>query len=257
MPRFAANLSTMFTEVPFMDRFEAAAAASFRAVEYLFPYDYDAQALAARLAEHGLQQALFNAPPGDWEAGERGLAVLAGRDEEYERSISQALDYARALDCPRLHVMAGHGPADAVSSTRYVERLRLAADEAARAGCEVTIEPINPLDMPGYFLHSIHQGRDLIERIGRTNVGLQFDVYHAQIIHGDVTRLLRSVVDVVTHVQIAAVPDRDEPDRGELSFPYVLDQLDRAGYTGWIGCEYFPNSTTTAGLAWLDRYQTT
>lgn len=251
MPAFAANLTTMFTEVAFVDRFAAAADAGFRGVEYLFPYDHAAEDLAGELAEHGLQQALFNAPAGVWDAGERGLAALEGRDDEFTASIDRALRYARMLHCPRVHVMAGNAPRTADNSGRYVDRVRYAADEAARTDRTITIEPINGRDMPDYFLSSIHQGLDLLEQIDRENVGLQFDIYHAQIIHGDVTTLLRSCIDQIAHVQIASVPDRSEPDRGELNYEYLLEQLAVGGYDGWIGCEYFPTGTTADGLGWM------
>lgn len=254
MPSFAANLTTMFTEYPFIDRFAAAAEAGFRGVEYLFPYEHEPEDLARELRAHGLEQALFNAPAGRWDQGERGLATLEGRDDEFVESIERALLYARVLDCPRIHVMAGNAPRSAENRARYVDRVRYAADEAAKVGREVAIEPINGRDMPDYFLGSIHQGVDSLEQIDRENVGLQFDIYHAQIMHGDVTMLLRSCIDHITHVQIASVPDRNEPDRGELNYRYVLDQLLAAGYDGWIGCEYFPRATTAVGLAWMTPF---
>lgn len=255
MPKFAANLSTMFTELPFTARFEAAAAAGFGGVEIHFPYDFEPAKLGRLLAASQLRQVLFNAAPGDWAFGDRGLAALDGRDDEFVESIGQALRYAALLDCPRIHVMAGIVTPDDAATARYVERLKFAANEAARVDCALTIEPINGHDIPGYFLDSMYRGVDLLERIDRENVGLQFDIYHAQIMHGDVTRLLRSCADLITHVQIASVPDRCEPDRGELSNLYVLDQVLDVGYEGWIGCEYFPSGDTSEGLGWMEPFR--
>lgn len=255
MPQFAANLSMMFTEHPFPERFPAAAAAGFDAVEYLFPYDYPAAEIAGLLETHGLRQVLFNAYAGDWDGGERGFACLAGRQEDFQASISQALDYAQTLGCPRIHVMAGIGAATPDAEARYVANLQYAADRAAALQIEVMIEPINARDMPGYFLGSVNQALDLLERIDRPNVRLQFDYYHAQITSGDVTMLMRRCLDRIGHVQIASVPDRNEPDTGELDYAYVLQELDAAGYTGWVGCEYRPAGTTSEGLGWLAAYR--
>lgn len=256
MPRFAANLTMMFTEVPFLERFRAAADAGFEAVEYLFPYDHPAEDVAAALTRAGLSQALFNAPAGNWGEGERGIAALDGREEEFHAGIGQALHYAAALDCRQIHVMAGI-PEDAAApetAERYIRRIRQAADRAAEVGCQVLIEPINHIDMPGYFLSSVRQGLAMVERIGHSNVSLQLDLYHAQITDGDITRLIRSSIDVVSHVQIASVPDRHEPDTGELNYGYVLSELDRVGYTGWVGCEYHPAGRTEAGLGWMSGF---
>ncbi len=255
MTRFAANLSMMFTEVPFLERFAAAADAGFSGVEYLFPYAYDAAELADALHRNRLEQALFNAPPGDWDAGERGIAALAGRDEEFAEGIARALHYATALDCPRIHVMAGTARADdAAARDRFVERVRVAADAAAASGRTIMLEPINPIDMPGYLLNDVSLACELIERIDRANVRLQLDLYHAQIIAGDLTRLIRRTAPLIGHVQIASVPDRAEPDGGELALGHLLAELDSAGYDGWVGCEYRPAGDTRAGLGWLDHF---
>lgn len=261
MPRFAANLSMMFTEVPFLERFQAAADAGFAAVEYLFPYDHPAEEVAAARRDAGVEQVLFNAPAGDWAAGERGLACLPDRQEEFDRGLETALRYAEALDCPRIHVMAGiprpGGQLDAAGRAAarevHVRRVRQAADAAAAAGRRVLIEPINPVDMPGYLLDSVREGRDVLEQIDHPAVGLQLDLYHAQITDGDLTRLIRSAADVVEHVQIASVPDRHEPDGGELDLDHVLGVLDDVGYAGWVGCEYRPAGETRAGLGWFHR----
>lgn len=257
MPKFAANLSMMFTEHPFLDRFRAAAAAGFTAVEYLFPYDYSKAEVAEQLEKHGLEQVLFNAYAGDWDAGERGLASLKGRGEDFKDSINQALDYAQTLGCPKIHVMAGIGDVTAENEALYVQNLQYAADQAAAVKIDVLIEPINARDMPGYFLSTISQAVDLLDRIHRPNARLQFDFYHAQITTGDVTTLMRTWIDRIGHVQIASVPERNEPDAGELNFPYVLAALDAAGYDGWVGCEYRPAGETAAGLAWLGSYRDT
>lgn len=258
MPRFAANLTMMFPEVEFLDRFEAAAGVGFEAVEFLFPYDFSPDVLKEKLDCFGLEQVLINAPAGAWDAGERGLAALPGAGVRFAESIRVALEYAKTLDCPRIHVMAGIAAGSderGEQFERYVERIRYAADEAARAGRGVTIEPLNPRDMPGYFLTSVHDAVEVLAAVDRPNAGLQLDFYHAQIVHGDLTILLREVIEHVTHVQIAAVPNRDEPDRGEVSFAHVLGELDALGYRGWVGCEYVPAGATVAGLTWMDPYR--
>lgn len=254
MPKFAANLSMMFTEHPFSERFAAASAAGFQAVEYLFPYEYPPEEIAHLLKVEGLEQALFNACAGNWDGGERGFASVEGRQEDFRVSISQALDYAQYLSCPKIHVMAGIGEATAAAEALYVENLQYAADQAAALGIDLMIEPINARDMPGYFLGSVPQAVDLLKRINRDNVRLQFDFYHAQITSGDVTMLMRSCINSIGHVQIASVPDRNEPDSGELDYAYLLDELDAAGYTGWVGCEYRPRAATADGLGWLASY---
>lgn len=254
MPKFAANLLMLFTELPFLERFEAAAAAGFPAVEYLFPYEHPKDKIADRLRSAGLVQALFNMPPGDWAAGERGLASLAGREKDFRAGVDTALEYAVALDCTRLHAMAGISPESDVATAVYVENIRYAADRAADAGVSILIEPINRRDMPGYFLGSVAQALPLLDEIDRDNVALQLDLYHAQITDGDITRLVQKTISRVAHVQIASVPERHEPDGGELYYPYVLAALDDAGYDGWVGCEYHPAGDTRDGLAWLQDY---
>lgn len=265
MPRFAANLSMLYPELDFLQRFEAAARDGFEAVEYLFPYDYPAAELKARLAAHGLQQVLFNGPPGDWAGGERGLACLPGREAEFRRGIEQALRYAEALHCPRLHIMAGLVPAttprDALRAV-YVANLRHAAREAAREGVDVLIEPINTRDIPGFFLNRQDDAHALLAEIGEPNAKVQMDLYHCQIVEGDVAMKIRQYLPTgrVGHFQIAGVPQRHEPDLGELHHPYlfaVIDEVAAAcGWQGWVGCEYRPArgavaGGTTAGLSWL------
>jgi 2-dehydrotetronate isomerase len=250
MPKFSANLSFLFTEFPFLDRFAAAAAAGFRAVEFAFPYDGPAAAIAARLKEHRLTQALFNTPPGDLAKGERGLAALPGREADFRASLDRALDYAAALSCPRLHVMAGVGGEDAT----FIANLREAAPRAAAAGVTLLIEPINTGDMPGYFLNTSTHALRIIDAVGSAQVKLQLDLYHCQIMEGGLAAHIRALAGRYAHIQIAGVPDRREPDRGEVNFPYLFDQLDAVGYDGWIGCEYRPAAGTLAGLGWAKRW---
>jgi 2-dehydrotetronate isomerase len=255
MPKLAANLSMMFNEVPFLDRFEAAAKAGFRGVEYLFPYDYTPDELAARLRDNNVTQVLFNMPPGDWAAGERGLTALPKREDEFRAGVDRAITYARALGCDAVHAMAGiledSGEANVA---RYIANVRIAADAFAPHGIRLLLEPINRRDMPGYFLHTTAQARALIERIDRANVFLQLDLYHAQVSEGDLEHKIRDLKALTAHVQIAGNPARHEPNLGEVNYDYLLDVLDETGYSGWVGCEYRPAGDTVAGLAWAARY---
>ena len=269
MPRFAANLSMLYPEHPFMDRFAAAASDGFTAVEYLFPYTWEAHVLAQRLADHGLQQVLFNAPPGDWDAGERGLACVPGRRDEFRRGVLQALDYAVTLGCPRVHVLAGIAPTGVEHSllqATYEANLAWAADISASAGRDLLIEPINPRDIPGYFLNRQDAAHRTVQAIGHPRLKVPMALYHCQIGEGDVASKLRQYLPTgrVGHLQIAGVPDRHEPDVGELHYPYlftVIDGLTAAGqWDGWIGCEYRPAhgsepGGTSAGLAWWRRWR--
>jgi hydroxypyruvate isomerase len=258
MPRFAANLSMLYTEVSFLDRFAAAAADGFDAVEYLFPYEHPAAEIAARLKDNGLTQALFNLPPGDWAAGERGLACHPGREAEFAGGVETALAYALATGCQRLHAMAGLKPAgvsDATLRSTYVNNLRIAAAQLAPHGITLLIEPINTRDMPGFYLNRQQQAHDVLAEAGTANLKVQMDFYHCQIMEGDLTRRLEQHLAGVGHIQIAGVPDRHEPDGGEVHFPHLLDRLDALGYTGFVGCEYRPKAGTSEGLGWLRRYQ--
>jgi len=257
MPRFAANLTMMYREHDFLDRFKAAADDGFEAVEYLFPYDYEADALAARLADNGLVQALFNAPPGDWTKGERGLAAQPGREDEFKRSIDTALGYAQKLGNEKIHVMAGLiGANDDRARCRdvYLRNLAYAASQAATHGKTVVIEPINTRDMPGYFLNRQQDAHDICREVGAPNLKVLFDLYHCQIVEGDLAMTLKSFFDTVGHIQIAGVPDRHEPDEGEVNYPYLFDRIDSLGYDGWIGCEYIPKGATSAGLGWVRQW---
>ena len=256
MPRFAANLSMMYTEHAFLDRFAAAAKDGFEAVEYLFPYEWPAATLAKVLADHGLQQVLFNAPPGDWAGGERGLACLAGREADFRAGLDKALDYAAALHCPRVHVMAGLLPeasSRAEARAIYVANLGWAAQRAADAAIDLLLEPINTRDIPRFFLNRQDDAHAVIAEVGAPNLKVQMDLYHCQIVEGDVAMKLRQYLPTgrVGHLQIAGVPQRHEPDRGELNHPYLFEVIDELAFPGWIGCEYRPASGTSAGLDWL------
>ncbi len=252
MPNFAANLTTMFNEWPFLDRFEAAADAGFAAVEYLFPYDFAPEEIQARLERHGLTQALFNMPPGNWAAGERGIAALPDRFDELKASVETALIYAEATGVRRLHLMAGLASCEAPSAqASYRRAVSYAAEALGVKGLDLLLEPINRRNMPGYFLNDFVYAERLIEDLQLPNVKLQFDMYHRQILHGDVTVAFRALQPIVGHVQIASVPSRNEPDGEELNYPYLFDELDRLGYDGFVGCEYIPRAGTVAGLSWF------
>jgi hydroxypyruvate isomerase len=260
MPRFAANLSTLYPEHDFPDRFAAAAADGFEAVEYLFPYAYEATELRRRLDAHGLRQVLFNAPPGDWDAGERGIAALPGREVEVRDGVERALEYAAALDCPRVHMMAGlvpQGADPAPYRATYLSNLAYAAEQAAAAGVDILIEPINGRDMPGYFLSRQADAHAVVQEVGAPNLKVQLDLYHCQIVEGDLTATLRRDLPTgrVAHLQIAGVPDRHEPDAGELNLRHLMSVVDELGFDGWIGCEYFPKAATSQGLGWRHKFQ--
>ena len=244
----------MFNELPFLERFEAAAQAGFNAVEFLFPYEHDAQAIAARLKLHALQNVLFNLPPGDFAAGERGLAALPGREAGFRASVAQTLSYARVLGAPRLHAMAGllpDGADRAPYRATYIDNLRYAAAEAARRGITLLIEPINTRDIPGYFLNTQADAHAIRAEVGAANLKVQMDFYHVQIVEGDIAMKLRRYLPHVGHIQIAGVPERNEPDTGEVNYPYLFRLLDELGYQGWVGCEYRPAGNTIDGLAWM------
>ncbi|MEW6639297.1 MAG: 2-oxo-tetronate isomerase [Pseudomonadota bacterium] len=252
MPRFAANLTMMFNEWPFLDRFAAAADAGFDAVEFLFPYDFPPEAIAERLQRHKLTQALFNAPPGDWDNGERGFAARPDRRAAFEASIAKALVYVNATGVKRLHVMAGLAPAqDPAALATYESALLFASDRVQDSGIDLLIEPINPRDVPGYFLNNFDVAANVVRRLARPNLKLQFDIYHRQIIHGDVIRGLEAMMPIIGHIQVASVPERHEPCSGELDDARVFGVLDRLGYAGFVGCEYRPAGNTLEGLGWF------
>jgi hydroxypyruvate isomerase len=253
MPRLCANLKWLFTEWPFLDRFAAAAEAGFKAVEYASPYEHPAAEIRARLRACGLKQVLFNTPA----AGGSGLACIPGQREAFRDGVKQALDYAAALECPLVHLMAGIQPAGVSHDTAaavYGANLAWAAELAAAAGVRLTLEPINQRDVPGFFLRSQEQGADFIAAVGCERVGLQFDVYHCQVAQGDVTRRLATLLPVIAHLQIADAPGRNEPGSGEIAWDYLFRRIDELGYQGWVGCEYRPAKDTLSGLGWRGRY---
>ncbi|MFJ1301478.1 2-oxo-tetronate isomerase [Pseudomonadota bacterium AL_CKDN230030165-1A_HGKHYDSX7] len=256
MPRFAANLTTMYGELELPERCTAAARDGFRAVEMQFPYAHPARTWQAQLNASDLEVVLFNTPPGDAERGERGLACLPGRVDDFRAGLDQALDYAAVLLCPRIHVMAGCPPADADPAAvrgTYIENLAYAAEQAAAMNVDIMIEPINTRDIPGYYLNHQQVAHDIAAATGADNVKVQMDLYHCQIVEGDVSTRLRTYIPQgrVGHVQIAGVPLRQEPDHGELNYRYLFQILDELGYNGWVGCEYRPRADTRAGLGWL------
>jgi len=255
MPRFAANLSMMFNEVPFLDRFEAAAKAGFTAVEFLFPYEHSPDDVSEKLHSNGLTQALFNLFPGDWNKGERGFAALPDRFADVQASVAQALPYAKATGVKRLHLMAGiadRGDPKAIESFR--RGVAWTAEALAKENIDLMLEPINPRDVPGYFLNDFDFAARLINDLKMPNLKLQFDIYHRQIVHGDVTIALRRMMPMIGHIQIASVPSRNEPAGEELNYPFLFDELDRLGYDGFVGCEYRPKGNTANGLGWFAPY---
>jgi hydroxypyruvate isomerase len=256
MPRLAANLTMLFTEVPFLDRFERAARAGFQAVEFLFPYDHPAAEIAARLRDNGLQLVLHNLPAGDWAAGERGIACLPDRVDEFRRGVARAVDYAQALGAPQLNCLAGKAPAgvaDEVLRRTFVANLRFAAAELKRAGLKLLIEPINTFDIPGFYLNRTSHAIALLDEAGADNAFVQYDIYHAQRTEGELAATLERHVARIGHVQIADNPGRHEPGTGEIAWPFLFAHLDRIGYGGWVGCEYAPAAGTEAGLGWRQR----
>lgn len=253
--RLSANISFLFAEWSFLDRFAAAADAGFTAVEFLFPYDHPADVLARRIQENGLEMALFNCPPGDWPGGERGIAALPGREAEFRRSIETALAYAEVLGVHRLHVMAGIAePADPLAAATYQRNLALAAELAGPRGARILIEPINGYDMPGYFLRDFETAANLVG--DGAAIALQFDIYHCHRIHGDVLERLQTLLPVTGHIQIAGVLHRQEPAEPALPLRAIFSCLDRAGYEGRVGCEYHPAKGTLAGLGWIELLET-
>jgi len=257
MPRFSANLSMLFAELPFLERFEAAASAGFRAVEFAFPYEHDPQILADRLRRFGLEQVLHNLPPGDWSAGDRGLACDPGRIAEFQGSVERALTYAKALGCTRLNCLAGRRP-ERVSFERaqetLVANLRFAAAELRKAGVALLIEAINTIDMPGFFVSTSRHALAVLDEVGSDNLLFQYDVYHMQRMEGELARTIQASLPRIGHIQIADNPGRHEPGTGEINYGFLLPFLDEIGYSGWVGCEYVPRGTSRAGLEWMKTY---
>ena len=255
MPHFAANLSLMFKERGFLERFEAAADAGFKAIEFLFPYDYSVEAIGERLSRQKLTQALFNLPPGDWSAGERGLAALPDRFGELQDGVGKALPYVAATGVRRLHLMAGNAdPNDPRAIEAYWRSVEWAAREVGKQGLDLVLEPINSRDMPKYFLNAFSFAEKVIRELNISNIKLQFDIYHRQIINGDVIMALRRLMPIIGHIQTASVPGRNEPMTGELNDTLLFDELDRLGYSGFVGCEYNPKQGTAEGLGWFSPY---
>jgi hydroxypyruvate isomerase len=257
MPRFCANLGFLFGEVPFLDRFAAAATAGFTGVEFASPYEYPAAELRGRLAAAGVELVLINSPAGERAAGERGFACVPGKTDIFRDGVLQALDYATALDCKRIHVMAGNPPPGTSYDTAlalYAVNLAWAAERAVAAGVRLVIEPLNPLDAPGYLLNTQEQGAAIVEAIGRDRLGLQFDLYHCQTAQGGLARRLEALMPLIGHMQLADVPGRHEPGTGEIAWPFLFARIEALGYRGWIGCEYAPLGDTAAGLAWRAKY---
>jgi hydroxypyruvate isomerase len=256
MPRFAANLSMLFTEVPFLDRFAEARNAGFDAVEYLFPSDHSPQELASALRRNGLKQVLHNLPAGDWEAGERGIACHPGRVDEFRAGVERAIGYAHALGCPRLNCLAGKVPAGVggeQARATLVANLRFAAAELGAAGIRLLVEPVNSHDIPGFFLTRTAQALDIMDEVGSDNLFLQYDIYHAQRMEGELGNTLERQLPRIGHIQLADNPGRHEPGTGEINYRWLFKHIDALGYQGWIGCEYKPSGNTHHGLGWLDQ----
>ena len=257
MPKFCANLTLLFNEYGFIDRFAAAAKAGFKGVEYLFPYDYDKNQLVEQLQKHGLVQVLHNLPAGDWAKGERGIACQPDRVGEFQDGVGKAIEYATALGCRQLNCLAGLCPADVPDErqrTTFVANLKFAALKLKEAGIKLLIEPINTRDIPGFYLTRSRQALDIIDEVGSDNLFLQYDIYHMQIMEGDLARTIQENLARIPHMQLADNPGRNEPGTGEINYGFLFDHIDRIGYQGWIGCEYKPKTTTEAGLEWVEAY---
>ncbi|RDE08704.1 hydroxypyruvate isomerase [Pelagibacterium lacus] len=256
MPKFCANLTMLFNEVPFPERFARAAASGFEGVEFLFPYEFEADALKDELRTHGLTQVLHNLPAGNWQAGERGNAIFPDRTEEFRQGVDKAIRYATTLECDKVNCLAGIMPADAdpdlVRST-FVENLRFAAQRLGEHGIRLLIEPLNRFDVPGFYLNTVDQAVDIINETGSDNIAVQFDLYHQQRTRGELIGTFQTHAKHIGHVQLADNPGRHEPGTGEINFPFIFRTLDAAGYDGWIGCEYAPLGGTEDGLGWMQN----
>jgi hydroxypyruvate isomerase len=256
MPRFAANLTMLFTEVAFLDRFARAAKAGFQAVEFLFPYAHTPEEIRQRLDANGLQLVLHNLPAGDWDAGERGIACLPDRVAAFREGVTRAIAYAQALGVSQLNCLAGKAPAgvsDSVLRQTFVENLRYAAEALKHAGLRLLIEPINTFDIPGFYLNRTGQAIAILDEVGAENAFVQYDIYHAQRMEGELAATMQKYLPRIGHMQLADNPGRNEPGTGEINYPFLFAHLDRIGYDGWIGCEYKPAATTEAGLGWRER----
>ena len=252
MPKFAANLTMLFTEQPFLDRFAAASKAGFKAVEFLFPYDHPAQQVADTAKAAGLQVVLHNLPAGNWAGGERGIACLPGRVDEFRAGVARAIEYAKALGAPQVNCLAGlAAPDDAAARRTLVENLRFAGDALQKAEIGLLLEPVNTRDVPGFFVSRTAEGLAILDEAGHPNIKLQYDIYHAQVMEGDLLPTIERNLARIGHMQVADNPGRNEPGTGEINYPYVFRRLDELGYAGWIGCEYKPSA---AGLGWMQPY---
>lgn len=258
MPKFAANLSMLFTEFDFLERFEQAAQAGFRGVEYLFPYDFDAETIKSKLEENNLEQVLFNLPAGDWDAGDRGIAVDPNRIEEFQLGVAKAVEYAKVLGNTQVNCLAGivpQGVTQQDARTTFVINLRYAAQQLEAAGITLVIEAINTRDIPGFFLNTTEQAQSVIAEVGSDNVFVQYDIYHMQIMEGDLSPTIANNLPKIAHIQLADNPGRHEPGTGEINYDFLLPHIDELGYQGWIGCEYKPKVGTHQGLSWLNAFQ--
>lgn len=257
MPKFAANLSMLYTQLPFMERFGAAAADGFPAVEYISPYDEAPEAIAAELERHGLVQALFNLPAGNWGAGERGVGCLPDRVEEARKGVDMAIRYGKALGCNKINCLAGIAPKgidrDVLKAT-LIDNLKYAAPRLADAGIKLLLEPINLRDIPGFFISTTDHAEAILDAVGSDNVFIQYDIYHTQVMQGDLIATFERLQPRIGHVQLADNPGRHEPGTGEINYPNVLSALDRLGYDGFVGCEYKPAGGTSEGLSWIEPY---
>lgn len=254
MPKFAANLTLLFNEVRFLERFEQAANSGFNAVEYLFPYDYSTDELRTLLDRHGLKQVLHNMPPGDWDAGERGIAILPDRVDEFKAGVTRTIEYASALGCPQVNCLAGLTPNNVAKERLYetlVENLQYAAAALKQHNIKLLVEAINYHDIPGFYLNTSRQVEQLIEDVGSDNLFFQYDIYHMQIMEGDLANTIERLLPIIPHMQLADNPGRHEPGTGEINYPWLFQYLDNLGYDGYIGCEYRPLSTTLDGLSWF------
>jgi len=256
MIRFSANISMLFTEVDFLDRFEQAAGAGFKAVEYMYPYSWKKEELSEKLSKYRLQQVLFNLPAGDWAGGERGIACLPGRAGEFRDGVGMAIEYAHALGCPRVNCLVGLTPADSPEKTRrtLIDNLRFASESLEKEGIVMLIEPLNNQDVPGFYLCDTRNALTLLEEVGHPNLLLQYDIYHMQVMEGNLIRTLGDNFNRIGHIQIADNPGRHEPGTGEINYPNIFNFLDKRGYAGWIGCEYKPLAKTAEGLGWVKQY---
>ena len=258
MPKFCANLTMLWNELDFTDRFAAAARAGFKGVEYLFPYDHDKNRLAEQLRQHRLTQVLHNLPAGNWAQGERGIACHPRRVAEFQDGVGKAIEYAQALGCKQVNCLAGIRPSQVdpgLARETYIRNLQFAAPLLHDAGIKLLIEPVNTRDIPGFFLNNSKQAFDIIKAVGSDNLFLQYDIYHAQVMEGDLASTIEANLALIPHMQLADNPGRNEPGTGEINYPFLFQHIDRIGYGGWIGCEYKPKTTTDAGLGWVRPYR--